>query len=338
MTKASGPGNPFSSSVFRPEAVSNETHAVNRTILKLFSNGPDWWEVGAPAVREARARGEGTCAKVSKSARARTIAVPGRGGHRIELRVIAPEVPGGVYLHIHGGGWVLGAADQQDPMLERIAQNTGLACVSVEYRLAPENPYPAAPDDCEAAAVWLLENAGKEFGCDALAIGGESAGATLAAATLLRLRDRHGNTGFRAANFVCGAFDLSMTPSQRLWGDAYPPRPIEMEKCSEAYLPPATDRRHHDVSPLYGDLRAMPPALFTVGTLDGFIDDSMFMYARWSAAGNPADLAIWPGGLHGFTAFPFPLAAAANRRIDSFLTEVTGKGTYPLTFTAGDRK
>ena len=321
MSGAPGPGNPFSLPVFHPEAVSKETHAVNRTVLKLFSNGPDWWEVGAPAVREARARGEGTHAKVAKSERARTITIGGPGGHPIDLRVIAPDAPRGVYLHFHGGGWVLGAADQQDPMLERIAQNAGLACVSVEYRLAPEHPYPAAPDDCEAAALWLVENAAKEFGCSALAIGGESAGATLAAVTLLRLLARHGATGFGAANFVCGVFDLSMTPSQRLWGGAYPPRPIEMEKFSEAYVPPATDRRHPDVSPLYGDLRGLPAALFTVGTLDGFIDDSMFMYARWMAAGNHADLAIWPGGLHGFTAFPFPLADAANRRIDSFLRE-----------------
>jgi acetyl esterase/lipase len=214
-----------------------------------------------------------------------------------------------------------------DATNERLAERFDLAVLSVDYRLAPEHAYPAGPDDCETAALWLLENAAKEFGCDALAIGGESAGATLAAVTLLRLRGRHGSTGFRTANFVCGAFDLSMTPSQRFWGGAYPPRAIEMEKCAEAYLPPAADRRHADVSPLYGDLSGMPAALFTVGTLDGFIDDSMFMYARWMAAGNSGELAIYPGGIHGFTAFPFPLAETANRRIDAFLTEGTGRGT-----------
>jgi acetyl esterase/lipase len=99
------------------------------------------------------------------------------------LRVISPAQPRGIYLHLHGGGWVLGGADMQDPMAERVADNTGQAVVAVEYRLAPEHPYPAGPDDCEEAAVWLVQNGKKEFGTDALTIGGESAGWHLTAAT-----------------------------------------------------------------------------------------------------------------------------------------------------------
>ena len=110
------------------------------------------------------------------SSRARTLAIPGKDGNEIPLRVIAPAQPRGIYLHLHGGGWVLGGADMQDPMLERIADDTGQAIVGVEYRLAPEHPYPAGPDDCEAAAAWLVQNGKKEFGTDALTIGGESAG------------------------------------------------------------------------------------------------------------------------------------------------------------------
>jgi acetyl esterase len=90
---------------------------------------------------------------------ARTITIGGKGGSEIPLRIVAPQNPKGVYLHIHGGGMVFGAADSQDPMLERVNEKTGLACVSVEYRLAPENPYPAPPDDCESAAFWLAKNA-----------------------------------------------------------------------------------------------------------------------------------------------------------------------------------
>ena len=250
--------------------------------------------------------------------------IPGPDGNDIPLRIVAPDNPRGVYFHIHGGGWVLGGADMQDPKLERIADNTGLAVVSVEYRLAPEHPYPAGPDDCEHAAVWLVTVAKAEFGSDALAIGGESAGGHLAAATLLRLRDRHGYTGFRGANLVYGAYDLSMTPSQRLFGDErLVLRTIDMVQFYNAFLPTISDRRDPDISPLYARLHDMPPALFSVGTADALLDDTLFMHARWIAAGNRAELAIYPGGAHGFTLFPNALSEQASARMDAFLREVT---------------
>ena len=85
---------------------------------------------------------------------------------------------------------------------------------------------------------------------------------------------------------------------------------------------PFDNRRHPDVSPLYADLRGLPPALFTIGTCDPLLDDSLFMHSRWIAAGNAADLAIYPGGVHGFTAFDTELAEQANARIDRFLEKV----------------
>jgi acetyl esterase/lipase len=284
---------------------------------------PNWWEVGAQTVREARSRGDGPFPLAPKSARARTVTIEGKAG-KIPLRIVAPQNPKGVYLHIHGGGMVLGASDLQDPMLERVNEKAGLACVSVEYRLAPENPYPAPPDDCESAALWLAKNAKAEFGTGTLAIGGESAGATLSAVTLLRMRDRHGFTGFSAANLVYGAYDLSMTPSQKQFGnERLVLRTLDMEKFMEAYLPGVPDIRHPDISPLYGDLKGLPPALFTIGTRDGLLDDSLFMYARYIAAGNRAELAVYPGGAHGFNLFPIAIAAQANARMDAFLARET---------------
>lgn len=312
----------FDPELFKPEAISDETRACNKAIVAALRQVGSWWELGPQIARDARARGQGPFPAIPRSNRARTLLIDGTGGQQIPLRVISPDHPRGVYVHIHGGGWVLGAADQQDTMLERIARNAGLACVSVEYRLAPEDPYPAGPDDCEAAALWVAKNAKTEFGSDLLTIGGESAGGHLSLVTLLRLRDRHGFTGFKAANLVFGAYDLSMTPSQKAYGDE--PmllRTIDIIKFSEAYLAnvPARDWRNPDISPLYADLTGMPPALFTVGTRDALLDDSMFMYTRWIAAGNQAELAIYPGGVHGFIAFPFALAHAANERIDAFL-------------------
>jgi acetyl esterase/lipase len=220
---------------------------------------------------------------------------------------------------------VLGSSEQQDPMLERIADNTGLAVVSVEYRLAPECPYPAGPDDCESAAAWLVKNAKAEFGSDTLTIGGESAGGHLSAVTVLRMRDRYGYTGFRGANFVYGAFDLSMTPSQLAFGDRrLVLRTIDMQQFYNAYLPTVTDRRVADISPLYGDLTGLCPALFSVGTADALLDDTLFMHARWIAAGNETELAIYPGGAHGFTLFPNRLADEAGARSEAFLRKVVG--------------
>jgi acetyl esterase/lipase len=310
----------FDPSVFKPQAVSFETLAANEAFRKAMSGGPDWWDIGAPAYRAAAATGRGPFPPPEKSARARTIQIEGQGGHKVPIRVIAPERAKGVYLHIHGGGLVFGSCEGQDPMLERIVRSTGMACASVEYRLAPENPYPAPWDDCESAAVWLTKNAKAAFGTDLLSVGGESAGATLAAATLLRMRDRHGYTGFRAAVLSYGNFDSSMTPSQSLSPDkGILVGKVSIQKFREAYLPAGVNPRDPDVSPLYADLKEMPPAIFTVGTVDPLLDDTLFLYARWIAAGNQAELAVYPGAPHAFNIFPLPLGTPANARIDDFL-------------------
>jgi acetyl esterase len=96
-----------------------------------------------------------------------------------------------------------------------------------------------------------------------------------------------------------------------------------MRWFEEQFAPPET-HADPDVSPLRADLRGMPPALFTIGTMDPLLDDSLFMHARWVAAGNEADLAVYPGGLHGFNAFPITIARQANTRIDQFLQHRLG--------------
>ena len=159
-------------------------------------------------------------------------------------------------------------------------------------------------------------------GGDGLAIGGESAGATLSVATLLRLRDRHGGIPFRAAILTCGNYEASMTPSQRLTDDEGLVGRTSLRKYVEAYLPGKVDPRDPDVSPVYADLHGLPPAIFTIGTGDPLLDDSLFLSARWIAAGNQAELALYPGATHAFNLLPVPQAAEANARIESFLTPV----------------
>ncbi|MEO5839475.1 MAG: alpha/beta hydrolase [Acidimicrobiales bacterium] len=236
-------------------------------------------------------------------------------GTTIGLRVITPAAatPTALYIDIHGGGFFIGDATMSDALNASIADAANAVSVSIDYRLAPEHPYPAPPDDCETAALWILENAASEWGVDRFAIGGASAGGNLVAVTLQRLRDRHDATSsFLAANMQFGVYDLSGTPSQ-----------IDLGRVAfrDLYLPttPAAQRKVADISPLYGNLRGMPPALFTVGTLDYLYDDSLFMAARWHAAGNETELAVYPESIHGFTAFPAEMSRIASRRIVDFI-------------------
>jgi acetyl esterase len=271
---------------------------------------------GLARARDLDAIGGGVFATAT-STRAETVRATDTAGRPIELRVITPRTasPTAIYLDIHGGGYFMGRPSMNDVANEAFADRSGAVTVAVRYGLAPEHPYPAGPDDCEAAACWVLEHMQQEWGTRRIAIGGGSAGAGLVATTLLRLRDRHDAAdAFCAANLLFGVYDLSGTPSQFARGDI---------AFRDLYLPDVApqDRRVADISPLYGDLRGMPPALFTVGTFDYLYDDSLFMAMRWRAAGNDAELAVYPASPHGFTSFPTAMARAARRRIDEFLIE-----------------
>jgi acetyl esterase/lipase len=302
--------------LFGADAVSEETRAANAAMAEELAGAPPTHEQDPVDVRKARLEGTGRLPPPVRLDNGEDRSIPGPAGD-IPLRVFVPQTVNGVYFHIHGGGWVLGTHDQQDERLWETAQTANVAVVSVGYRLAPEAPYPAGPDDCEAAAAWLAEHAASEFGSDVLTIGGESAGGHLSAVTLLRMRDRHGFS-FAGANLVYGAYDLGMTPSQVRGTEAMVIPTATMEWFYD-YFVPAERRRDPDVSPLYGELYDMPPALFTVGTLDPLLDDSLFMHQRWLAAGNDSELAVYPGGVHGFNGLPITIGAEANARQYDFI-------------------
>lgn len=218
----------------------------------------------------------------------------------------------GVLLEIHGGGFYMGSAASSDTRNRRLADALGIAVVSVDFRLAPEHPWPAAPDDCEVAALWLADHAEGRFGTTKLAVTGFSAGATLAMTTLLRLRGR-GVTAFGSAVLQFGTYDLSaQTPAGRLIADEY---------FLEAYAGKAPDRTDPDLSPIYAELADLPPILIVVGENDILLQDNLAMAARLSAAGVDVDLRIYPASPHGFTAHPTPMAQVAVDDVDTWLLD-----------------
>ena len=217
--------------------------------------------------------------------------------------------PRGCLMHLHGGGFVAGTAKgQSDARLLRHATNCDLAVLSVDYRLSPEHAHPAALLDSVAAALWLDSPAGRAAARigekQPLLLVGESAGGTLAAGVLTRLRDEHGSPElFRAVAMTYGWYDLALTPFARAWGERrLLSTADELRWFRDHYVGPGfpPERlRDPDVSPLYAQLGGLPPALFSIGTQDALLEDSLFMYARWLASGNDATLRVYPGAAHG---------------------------------------
>lgn len=309
--------------LFTDAAISDETRAFNEQLGQLTAGFPPVSSRTPSEIRAATRAGEGMFGPVVHSKHARTITIDGPGGD-LDLRVIElGSDNSGVYVHLHGGGWVLGAADLSDIANEAMARSAGVAVVSIDYRLAPEHPYPAGVEDCAAAARWIIENADAEFGTDRLTIGGESAGANLAAVTLQRSRDDFGYTGWLGANLVYGSYLPSGTPSAHR-SDADGPilDRDTLDWFGSHYAGSAGVRWDDpDLAPLYGDLSGMPPALFTIGTLDPLVDDTLFMASRWTAAGAEARLEIYPGGVHAFDAFPTEIATRARATMHEFIAE-----------------
>ena len=197
-----------------------------------------------------------------------------------------------------------------------MARTCIVAVVSVDYRLAPENRFPACIEDCKAAAKWLMNNAKVEFGTDKLFISGASAGAHLSAVTALYIRDSlHAINKVKGVNLLYGCFDLGRTPSNRQVSDSavlLNKKSVEesMELVFKGWNLEKLQRPEY--SPLFADLRGLPPALFTIGTADPLLDDTYFMEDRWRSAGNKTFLAVYPSSSHLFNIFPSKMAKAAH--------------------------
>jgi len=228
---------------------------------------------------------------------------PGPAGP-VRVRLTAPggsgPFPGLVYFH--GGGWVVGGLGSHDHLCRAITAASGVSVVSVDYRLAPEHPFPAAVDDAEAAAVWAADHAA-ELGIDParLAVGGDSAGGNLAAVVARRARDRgRPRLAFQLLIYPIADSDMD-TPSYLENAEGYLLTRAAMAWYWGQYVPDPGRRRDPDASPLRAaDLSGLPPALVVTAGHDPLRDEAEAYARRLTDAGVPVRLAAYPGMIHGF--------------------------------------
>jgi len=222
------------------------------------------------------------------------------GPIRVRLYDPGSPAPSPAVVFLHGGGWMLCNIDIYDGVARQLAKRSGLRVVSVDYALAPEHPFPIPLDDCVAAVRWLLAN-GTTFGIDParVAIAGDSAGANLALATCLKLRES-GAIPLRGAALVYGCYSPAMdTLSTRAYGHGeYLISKPEMEWYWANYAQTDADRRNPLAAPLLADLKGLPPLYLAAGECDVLRDDSEQLAARAKRAGVETEFREWKGMIH----------------------------------------
>ena len=227
--------------------------------------------------------------------------VPGPAG-QIPVRVYTPtpgrRLPGLIYFR--GGGFVLGTLNSSDRVCRDLAHLAGRVVVSVDYRLAPEHPFPAPVDDAYAATKYVLEHA-SEFGMDEsqIAVGGESAGGNLAAVTALKLRQR-GASPLTFQLLVYPLVDFNdESPSMRDFADGHFITADLLEYFARHYLG-TQDRGQQDASPLNADLRGVPPAFVLTAECDPLRDQGEAYARKLAEAGVPVTHKRYDGAIHPF--------------------------------------
>src|SRR4051812_10085973 len=257
---------------------------------------------------------EGTLtSRIPASVTVRDAVIPGE--HPIPVRIYTPEGDRvrAALLFAHGGGWASGSIEAADGHCGDMAEGADVVVVSVDYRLIPEHPFPAGLDDVSNALRWLAAHA-DELGVDAarLAIGGESAGANLAAAAAIKARDA-GGPQLQLQLFEVAVLDLTdtMTESRREVLEQMPDFAHSLEAVRDAYVASGADPHDPRVSPLLtADLSGLPTTLLLAAELDPIRDDSAAYAARLTAAGVSARSRTFAGIVHGTETFTLLLPSA----------------------------
>ena len=274
------------------------------------------WSNGTVAQQRTRQEGSSRFMRLPKQVRCQPVDVDGIPAEWIET----PDSTLGVMLYLHGGAYSLGSVVTHRELIARLAGATRRKALAINYRLAPENPFPAALDDTVAAYRWLLAQG---ISPDRIVIAGDSAGGGLAIAALVALRDA--GTALPAAA-VCFSPWLDLTLSGASVRTQAAADPIldaaSLDRYARAYAA-GHPLNHPLLSPLFADLRGLPPVLLQVGSEEILFDDSTRLAEDARAAGVAVTLQTWEGLFHVFQMFSFlPETARAVEHVAKFLSNI----------------
>jgi acetyl esterase len=275
--------------------------------------GPKLSELGPAGAREMmRQMNEMFDLPAGELAVNRALEAPAPGGGTLALRLFdarAERPPGPLLLFLHGGGFVMGEVAGYLGGCAEIARQLDMPVLAVDYRLAPEHPWPAPPDDCEAVARWAAASPaalGREV--TGLVIAGDSAGGALAIVTTLALRDAPAAVPVLAQWLMYPVTDLSTRrPSHEIFGSGYMLETGELEWFYGLY---GAERSHWRASPLLADQTGMPPTLIATCGLDPLRDEGRAYAAATAQAGVPTTFLEARGMIHGFLSFRGALPSA----------------------------
>jgi len=270
------------------------------------ANAPEFWQLTPDQAREQYSLRVAKLAVKEPILRTEDRRIPGPGSH-IPIRIYTPREarPGEklpVLLWFHGGGFVIGSLDTHDSVCRMLANQADCIVVSADYRLAPECKFPAAVEDCEAAFKWVALHA-VEFGADpqAIAIGGDSAGANLATVVAILARDAgHPKIAFQLLIYPCAAPEPE-TPSHYKFAEGYVLSRNTITWFFRLYQRSRADSNDFRFAPLIADdLANLPPALVLVAGYDPLRDEGVDYAKRLIEAGNRVRLVNYEGMIHGF--------------------------------------
>jgi len=240
-------------------------------------------------------------------------------------------------LYLHGGAWFMGSARVYRAFVSRLAHASRVRALVIDYRLAPEHPFPAGLDDCMAAYEWLRQNGNPP---SKIVVAGDSAGGNLTLALLVALRDA-GRPLPAGAVALSPATDLAGTGESRRTHLHLDPFFSNMKPNTiiEDYIT-SHDPRDPLISPLFADPSGLPPLLIHVGDHEMLLDDAVRFGDRAGAAGVQVKTVVWAGMFHVFQMFdPFlPEAREANRQIATFIRSLLDDNSAPSEATLPDRR